>query len=66
MIAFLHPFYADKYGYVFGGSYGLSLNKDGSQLFIAWNGKFSPEKEGESFGDPTNMLIEIPESERIE
>jgi hypothetical protein len=66
VIAFLHPYYSDKYGYVFGGSYGVSLNEDGSQLFIAWNGKFTPEKQGESFGDPTCMLIEIPESERME
>jgi hypothetical protein len=67
VLCFLHPYYQEKHGYVFGGSYSVVVNEDGSQIFITWNGKFrETEKEGESFGDPSFMLIDIPESERIE
>ena len=66
VLAFLHPYYHEKYGYALGGSFAVCLNDDGSQLFITWNGKFSVDVEGESFGDPSFMLIDIPASERIE
>ncbi len=66
VIAFLHPHFETAYNYVFGGSYSVTLNEDGSELFIVWNGKFKADKEGESFGDPTFMVVEIPASERQE
>jgi len=67
VLCFLHPYYQKKYGYVFGGSYSMVLSEDGSQLFITMNGKFRGDVEkGESFGDPTFMLVDIPASERIE
>ncbi|MFH1742518.1 MAG: hypothetical protein ABIH23_26230 [bacterium] len=67
VIAFLHPYYADNYKYIFGGSYAVLRNTDGSQIFITWNGKFREGKDkGESFGDPSLMLIDVPASERVE
>jgi hypothetical protein len=67
VLAFLHPFYQDKYGYVFGGTYSISLTDDGSKLLIFWNGRFRSSKEdGDSFGHPSFMTLEIPASERHE
>lgn len=65
-IAFLHPYYDKQYGYVFGGSYSVTLNADGSRLFITWNGKFQAGDDVATFGDPTIMLIDVPRSERVE
>lgn len=67
VIAFLHPFYSEKYGYVFGGCYSCCLDETGSKLLMFWNGRFrSPETEGDSFGHPTFLVIEIPPEERPE
>lgn len=66
VITFLHPYYQKKYGYIYGGSYSVTLNEDGSQLFIVWNGKFRSEEKGPTFGDLSFMLIDIPSSERVE
>ena len=67
VIAFLHPYYQKKYGYVFGGSFALARNGDGSRIFITWNGKFRKgDDTSQSFGDPSLMLVDIPPSERVE
>ncbi len=67
VIAFLHPYYQRKYGYVFGGSYSVCIDPEGSKLVICWNGKFrGPEDKTGSFGDPSFMVISIPASERVE
>jgi len=65
VIAFLHPYYAEKYGYVFGGSYSIAISPDASKLVICWNGRFrAPGDQGESFGQPSFMVIHIPACER--
>lgn len=65
VLAFLHPYYQNKYGYVFGGSYSVSLDEKGGKLLIFWNGRFrSPEEKDDSFGHPTFMCLEIPPVER--
>lgn len=67
VLAFLHPYYHDKYGYFFGGSYAATLNGDGSQLFITWNGVIADEiPELGAYNNPSLMLVDIPESERME
>lgn len=37
VIAFLHPYYEEKYGLTPKGTYSTALSDDGSQFFITWN-----------------------------
>jgi len=66
VIAFLHPFFLEKYGYTFGGSYTMGITPDGSRLVSFWNGRFREKQEGDSFGHLAFLCIDIPESERRE
>ena len=66
VIAFLHPFFHKKCGYSFGGSYSVRLDRKGERLLMFWNGRFRDSPEGESFGHPAFLHVEIPVSERIE
>ena len=66
IIAFLFPYFYDKYGYIPSGTFCVKLNDTGEKLFILFNGAFAeydPES-GDVFGDPSVMVINIPESER--
>lgn len=72
VLAFLHPYYHEKYGYTIGGTYSVSLDTDGKRLFALMNGGFvdlvekaKTPKEG-VFGHCAVMVIDIPESERQE
>lgn len=37
VIAFLHPFYQETYGFTPKGTYSCVLSKDGERLYITWN-----------------------------
>ncbi len=65
-IAFLFPLLYEKYGYICGGTYSLSLDEAGERLFIIMNGAFAEWKPdgGDVFGDPSVIVAHIPESER--
>jgi len=41
VIAFLHPFYWNKYGYVPMGSYSVSVSPEGDIVYITWNGYYA-------------------------
>lgn len=67
VIAFLHPYYKDRYGYVPLGTYSSALSEDGGELYVTWNGNRSgPDRRGR-FGFDTCALtvIHIPEEERV-
>jgi len=66
VLAFLHPYYHEKYGFGNGGSYCYTLSHDGSTLFIVFNGAFNEIKGKDTFGNPCIAVVHIPESERIE
>ncbi|MCE5251105.1 hypothetical protein LLG96_12885 [bacterium] len=66
VIAFLAPFYHEKYGYVAGGTFGIELSGDGSLLVIEMNGTFGPWTDKTSYGQVSIFAVHIPESERIE
>ncbi|MBN1292647.1 MAG: hypothetical protein JXB48_12475 [Candidatus Latescibacteria bacterium] len=66
VLAFLHPYYHEKYGFVNGGSYCFTLSRDGSTLFIVFNGAFDEVKDKDTFGNPCITVVHIPESERLE
>ncbi len=69
VLAFLSPFYEEKYGYTPSGSFSLKLDDKGEKVFIIWNGGFfdyDPEDPGSLFKHNSVMLVHIPESEREE
>ncbi|MFC1539204.1 hypothetical protein ACFL6H_07260 [Candidatus Latescibacterota bacterium] len=69
VIAFLFPYYYEKYGYTPGGTFSIKLDDNGDKLFILFNGAFISHGEklgGDTFGQCSVMLVNIPESERLE
>ncbi len=64
VLAFLGPYYRERYGYYVGGSYCVELSPDGRRLFFGMNG--NDEEGGQAFGLPASMLLHIPESERAD
>ena len=68
VLAFMFPYYMDKYGYTPGGTFSIKLDDRGERLFILWNGAFVEhgEKTTDTFGQCSVMVVNIPESERRE
>lgn len=66
VIAFIHPFYKEKYGYTPLGTFGSAVSEDGSKLYITWNGNTGgPDQRGRVQFDTCAMtVIHIPQSER--
>jgi len=61
VVAFLHPFYKDKYGATLKGTYSTALSADGGTLFVTWN----VDRVGAKAWDCCAITaIHIPESER--
>jgi hypothetical protein len=63
VLAFVHKFYQQKYGYNPDGCYSCVLDERGERLFISWDGW----REGQPRGWESCMLmvIDIPASERV-
>ena len=69
VLAFTFPYYFDKYGYTPGGTFSIKLDDAGEKLFILWNGAFVDHEEGhegDTFGQCSVMVVNIPASERME
>lgn len=66
VIAFLHPFYHKKYGFVPIGTYGSAINESGDTLYITWNGnRGGPDGRGRfPFNTCAMTAIRIPQAER--
>jgi hypothetical protein len=60
VIAFLHPFYRDKYGLTPRGTYSSALSPEGDTLYITWN----VSRGGRNWDCCGLTVIHIPESER--
>ena len=62
VLAFVHKYYQEKYGYNADGCFCCVLDNKGERLFISWDGW----REGQPRGweSCTLMVLEIPESER--
>lgn len=62
VIAFLHPFYFDRYGYQLEGTFSSALDPTGEILYVTWNG----QRRGTGRGWESCALtaIHIPASER--
>ncbi|GBD37134.1 hypothetical protein HRbin36_02264 [bacterium HR36] len=77
VIAFLHPFYWNKYGYVPMGSYSVSIAPEGDKVYISWNGYYAgppPHTDGPAGERPLPArytfnicaltIVHVPDSER--
>lgn len=68
VIAFLHPYYHSKYGFIPCGCFGSAVSPDGSKVYITFNGNRNTPKEGlgrrVKFDICAFMVVHIPESER--
>jgi hypothetical protein len=66
VIAFLHPFLREKYGYTPQGTYSSAVSDDGSKLYVTWNGnRGGPDERGRlQFDTCALTVIHIPASER--
>jgi hypothetical protein len=60
VIAFLHPFYTDKYGCTPVGSYSSALDAKGETLYVTWN----VSRGGKVWDCCALTVVRIPESER--
>ncbi len=61
VIAFLHPFYKEKYGTAVVGTYSYALSPKGDELYVTWNANRSVAKAWDTCA---MTVIRIPESER--
>ncbi len=66
VIAFIGPYYHEKYGYVAQGTFGIELSEDGSFLVIQTNGGFGPDFLNQRKDQPAIFVVHIPEAERQE
>jgi hypothetical protein len=60
VLAFLHPFYAERYGCTLKGSFSSAIDEKGEKLYITWN-----NSRGTKVWDSCVLtVIQIPASER--
>lgn len=64
VLAFLNETLRHQKNYNLGGTYGIALNGDGSQLFVSFNGAQLPVGRQSEFGLCSVLLLHIPKSER--
>lgn len=61
VIAFLHPFYKDKYGITITGTFGSAVDPSGERLYFTWNGNRSG---GKAWDTVSLSVIHVPVAER--
>jgi len=64
VLAFLNETVRQQKNYNLGGTYGIALSRDGSQLFVSFNGAKLPAGRQSEFGLCSALVLHIPESER--
>src|SRR5262249_12404530 len=60
VLAFLHPFYKDRYGCALKGTYSSAVDAKGDKLYITWNAN----RGAKAWDTCALTVIHIPESER--
>jgi hypothetical protein len=60
VIAFLHPFYDQKYGFAPKGTYSVAVDPSGERVFITWN----VSRGGRAWDCCAVTVVHVPESER--
>ena len=66
IMAFLHPYHCEKYGYTTGGTFTIKLDDAGERVFIIWNGAYIDPQTSDVFGNTSFMNVYLPEAERRE
>jgi hypothetical protein len=61
VLAFLHPFYKDRYGCTLRGTYSTAVDPKGDKLYVTWNVSRVPSKAWDCVA---LTVVHIPESER--
>src|SRR5262249_35682439 len=61
VIAFLHPYYKNKYGCTLKGTYSSAVDPKGDKLYITWN---ASRREGKAWDCCALTVVHIPEAER--
>jgi len=64
VLAFLNETLRQQKHYNPGGTYGIALSRDGSRLFVNFNGARLPAEKQSEFGLCSAVLLHIPASER--
>ena len=66
VLAFLHPFYRDHYGFVPLGTFSSAVSEQGDKLYITWNGnRGGPDARGRwPFDTCALTILHIPAEER--
>ncbi len=64
VIAFLGPYYHEKYGYAIAGTFGIELSEDDCLLVIQTNGGFSENPYKSLHEHPAIFAVHIPDEER--
>jgi hypothetical protein len=67
VIAFLHPFYFEKYGFIPCGAFGTAVSPAGDKVYITWNGNRDTKEVGPrvKFDICAFMVVHVPPSERV-
>jgi hypothetical protein len=60
VLAFLHPFYANKYGFIPKGTYSVAADPSGERVFVTWN----VSRGGRAWDCCALTVVHVPESER--
>jgi hypothetical protein len=60
ILAFLHPFFQDRYGFTPLGTFASAVDAEGATLYITWHGRRRPQ----GWDTCALTVIHIPESER--
>ena len=65
VLAFLNPVLRERFQYNVGGTYNMKISRDGSKLFITFNGAevLDRAKRDETFGLPSLVVINLPRAE---
>jgi hypothetical protein len=61
VIAFLHPFYQQKYGLVPAGTYSVAVDPKGDKVYVTWN----VNRGGRAWDSCGLTAIHVPASERM-
>lgn len=62
VIAFLHPFYQEKYGLIPKGTYSLAVDPSGERVYITWN----VSRGGKNWDSVAVTTVHIPAVERTD
>jgi hypothetical protein len=62
VLAFLDPFYRDKYRAIVAGTYSMAVDPAGDKLYVTWN----VSRGSRAWDCCALTVIHIPESERPE